>query len=651
MEEMENAGGKRVLPGKKLPLGAKIGLIAVAALLALAVGGYLGLCGYVSGSGKILPNTKAEGVSLGGLSRAGAEELVAGASRYGGQTLVFDTPNGEARVPGSVVAVDAAAAADAAYRLGRENGFLGGGWAYLTAFFGGSYVEVPVRFSPEGERQVDDIVAGIEDHLTQRMEETAYRVDGETLRLVKGVSGMSIDGESLKAAILQGFREGKGASGESAFRVEAQITPPPEPDFDAIYAEVRVEKADAYLDKDTKEIVPSVTGVSFDIATAQALLERTGEGAVCRVPLTKTEPDMTTEKLEANLFKDLLAGTKTHAAGPSARWHNIKLACSFINDTILLPGEEFSYNAACEPYTTSNGYKNAGTYQNGKSVDATAGGICQLSSTLYWATLEANLETVERRQHGMNGGYMPIVGTDATVFSGAPDFKFKNNTEYPVKLEAYMDNNANVYVNIYGTSNGLHGEPFNKVLSSKAAQTVYKPNEAVPQGSEPQKDPEQYALSGVTVEVYLRVVNEAGETVETRFLHKDSYAKRDAVYYYNPADAALWGIDPATGLKTLAPVTPTPSPDPNASPDPNVSPDPNASPDPGVSPDPDASPSPDPGPETPAPSPDPSEAPVETPPPGIPLETPGPSPTPPVEPDSGAADAQPPADPAAEPAA
>ncbi len=606
MGDMEHKTGKRVLPSKGPSLGGKIGIAVVATLLALVIGGYFGLCAYVGSSSVILPNTTAAGVPLGGLSRDQARAKLSRetAARFAKQSISFSYPGGTAEVNGSSVEIDAEAVTQAAYRLGRENGFLGGGAAYLVAVFGGTDVEAPVRFSQAGEQGVDDMVANIEDHLTQGVEQTTYKLEENTLTLVKGVSGMSVDIQRIKTDILQAVAS--GGEGGPSFAIEPQITAPDEPDFNAIYQEIYTVEADAYLDKVTKEIVPSVTGISFDIATAQALLERTDEGAVCRVPLNKTEPDMTTEKLTENLFKDVLGSTRTKAAGPSQRWHNIKLAAGFINDTILLPGEVFSYNAACEPYTKEHGYQNAGTYQNGKSVDATAGGICQLSSTLYWATLEANLETVERSKHAFNTGYLPIVGTDATVFSGSPDFKFKNDTEYPIKITAYMDENHYVHVTISGTSNGIHGEPFNKTISTKPAGIKYVPKASVPQGSKPQKDPEQYAISGITVEVYLRLVDADGNTVETKFLHKNTYAMRDAVYFYNPADAALWGID-AEGRQTLTPLPPTPTPTP--SPDPTV--------DPGATEQPTTSPTPTPSTGT---EPGVSPSPSETPPPGIPID-------------------------------
>jgi len=605
MDEMDHREGKRVMPSKRLPLGAKIGIIAAAAVLALSAGGYIGLCAYVSGGGTVLPNTTAAGVELGGLTEAQAEEKLdkETAELLASQSVSFSYPGGTANVMGTGVEVDANSVARAAYNHGREHGFLGGGAAYLGAFFHGVEIDAPIRFSKSGEQDVDEMLASIEDHLTQKVEQTTYKVEENALVLVKGVSGMSIEGQNIKADLLESFQTW-GQKGQPV-TVEPQITTPDEPDFDTIYKQVHTVEADAYFDKTTKEVVPSVTGVSFDIATAQALLERTDEGAVCTVPLVKTEPAMTTEKLQENLFKDVLARTSTYASGPASRRENIRLACSFVNDTILLPGEVFSYTDLCGPYTAER-YGKAGAYVNGKTVDTTAGGICQLSSTLYWATLVANLETVERAQHRYNTGYLPIVGTDATVYADSPDFKFKNNTEYPIQIECYLDKNNNTRVIIKGTSNGIHGEPFNKLISTEEAKELYEPNaEKVAQGAAPQRDPERTPYNGQTVEVYLRLVDENGNTVETKFLHKDKYHSRNGVYFYNPADAALWGIDTTTGLRTLTPVTPSPSSTPSTEPTEVPAVDPN----PGTVVDP--SPSTDPAVTT---------APVETPPPGIPAE-------------------------------
>ena len=113
-----------------------------------------------------------------------------------------------------------------------------------------------------------------------------------------------------------------------------------------------------------------------------------------------------------------------------------------------MPGETFSYNRTVGQRTVGAGFKEAGAYVNGQVTTAIGGGICQVSSTLYNAVLRANLEVTARTNHMFPVGYVPI-GTDATVSWGSPDFKFKNNRNYPVKIVA-TTGGKNVYIKIFG---------------------------------------------------------------------------------------------------------------------------------------------------------------------------------------------------------
>ena len=85
--------------------------------------------------------------------------------------------------------------------------------------------------------------------------------------------------------------------------------------------------------------------------------------------------------------------------------------------------------------TADRGFKSAGAYSNGQLVDEVGGGVCQPSSTLYMAVLRADLEVTERHNHSFTVSYTPL-GQDATVSWGGPDFRFKNNTQYPIKILA-----------------------------------------------------------------------------------------------------------------------------------------------------------------------------------------------------------------------
>ena len=131
---------------------------------------------------------------------------------------------------------------------------------------------------------------------------------------------------------------------------------------------------------------------------------------------------------------------KTYFVNAGNRGHNINLAASRLYGIVVMPGETFSYLKYVGPYGSSNGYLPAPVYLNSEVKTENGGGVCQLASTLYNATLRAGLETVSRRGHTFAPNYVPR-GLDATVYSTTTDFKVKNNYEYPVYIVAHVDGN------------------------------------------------------------------------------------------------------------------------------------------------------------------------------------------------------------------
>lgn len=621
---MERQQGKRTAPSsergkrqeKDARKGGKAPIIAAVVLIAAAAG-YGGFSYAVSSSGKLLPNTTISGVDVGGLTQNEAAQklerelpgklaqLSAGFT-CGGQTFT---------VTGAEVSADADAALKDAAGHGAKG--IGAGVRYLAALFGqGTDGDAAISFP-----QTPAAVTEAEAHITDPMVETTWSVEGSTLKLTKGTTGQAIDVAALEDALIGEFDEmlRKGETSAASFDVPVITEAPPDPDYDAMYQQVHTEPADAYLDKKTKQVVSSVTGVSFDPADAKAALAQTAEGEACSLSLSLTEPEITTAKLNANLFKDVLGQSSTKTAGGSSRWHNVGLACERVNGTILLPGETFSYNATVGPYSQAGGFQKAGAYVSGTTQDTWAGGVCQLSSTIYYTTLKADLKTVERTKHKYDVGYMPS-GMDATVYGDSLDFKFQNDTDYPVKIAASLTQSGGkrwCNVTIYGTNTtGIHGEPYSVVVGTTAPKTVYEPNSSVPQGSKPQKDSTRTAYTGKVVEVHQRLVDASGKTVSDTVIHTDKFSARNAVYFYNPADAGRLGIDTSTGLMTKTPTAATPSPaasasaQPTATPAPSTHPaaDPTAAPTHTPAPTPTAAPAPTPT-ATPAPAPAASTAP------------------------------------------
>ncbi len=130
---------------------------------------------------------------------------------------------------------------------------------------------------------------------------------------------------------------------------------------------------------------------------------------------------------------------------------NLKLAVAACDQVELQPGEIFSYNDTLGPRTAERGYKDATVIVNGKHALGIGGGICQISTTLFMACLESDLSIIERHNHAARIDYAED-GLDAAVVWGSQDFKFQNNTEYPIKLTAsYDEKEEAVTVEIYGT--------------------------------------------------------------------------------------------------------------------------------------------------------------------------------------------------------
>lgn len=121
------------------------------------------------------------------------------------------------------------------------------------------------------------------------------------------------------------------------------------------------------------------------------------------------------------------------------RMHNLKLACSKLNNHIISKGTEFSFNSTLGPMGKDAGYKKAtGFDSNGKKIKVYAGGMCQLSSTVYNCALISKLEITERHPHSRRVNYVPK-DKDATIYYDTLDLKFINNTENDIKITANSD--------------------------------------------------------------------------------------------------------------------------------------------------------------------------------------------------------------------
>ena len=165
------------------------------------------------------------------------------------------------------------------------------------------------------------------------------------------------------------------------------------------------------------------------------------------------EPDVKAEDLKQ--VKDVLGTFSTSFSARSNRGKNISLAATFINGTVLMPGEEMSASNAMGSRTKENGYLEAGAYLNGETVQSVGGGICQVSTTLYNAAILAELEITERWAHSMTVDYVKP-SMDAAVAEGYKDLKLKNNTDAPIYIEGYTSG-GKITFTIYGKNTNEEG--------------------------------------------------------------------------------------------------------------------------------------------------------------------------------------------------
>ena len=337
-------------------------------------------------------------------------------------------------------------AVEAALRYGHDSNWYENLFRYLLNYIGP--VDVDLAERPLNEDYIRQCMEKGAAKLEEVTADEGYTVDEKEklLRLRKGAGQIRLDEDALYERITQAL---KADSREMEFtQLTGTITMP---DFQKIHDELAVEPADAYFNEDFS-IVPEVNGCWFEVAEAEDLWKAAQPGDVVEVPLDLTYPENTEESLSAMLYRDKLGSQTTYYTWSNDnRISNINLVAEKLNGHIMLPGEVFSYNEFVGQRTKEAGFLEAGAYDNGEVVQEVGGGICQVSSTLYCATMYAQLETVERTNHYFKVDYLDY-GLDATVSWPKPDFKFKNCRDYPIKIVAYCDNEEKALtIEIWGT--------------------------------------------------------------------------------------------------------------------------------------------------------------------------------------------------------
>lgn len=410
------------------------------------------------------------------------------------------------------------------------------------------------------EARIRGYISELCAHYSSPLQQSSYQIEGDApqqiLKITLGKPEYGLDQEQLYLDVLAAFAEGK-----SAYEGQFTLMEPTPIDLDTIYTTHTKAPVDAYYNVQTHQIAGGEEGYSFDLDGAKKALAAAEYGETIEIPFTAAAPAVTREAAEESLFQDTLGTFTAKSSSQSNRDNNLALACKAINGLILYPGDKFSYNETLGERTAEKGYKPAGTYVGNQTVNTYGGGICQVSSSLYYCVLLAELKVNERTNHGFLPSYMPR-GLDATVNWGTLDFKFENDSDYPIRIEATAKGGTTT-ITLKGTETRTYRVELKaNVLSKTSYETEYQVME--PNNKKGYKDGDVIVspYSGYYVESYMYKYDlQTGELISKDYIDDSRYRVRNKVV------CKIEGGTTTPGSGTTTPDGGTTTPDGGTTPD------------------------------------------------------------------------------------
>ena len=505
--------GKKKMPPKTGGFWKKLGIgTAIAAAVALACA--LGIPAVTRimdpYNGLIVSDVSVGGVEIGGLTKGEAKKALQAAFgeqfsqrtmeinfseagtvleklniRYPANSLLISPEESHAKL-------DAAAAVKAAYALGRTD-------------LDGSRTMSLLPYLGLDEAAIRSVADSYAQQLAQLYQDSSYTVQGtapdvtnynestpcQTVTLFRGYPGIEIDADALYNEILEGYNTGSFAV---SYQGTVSAKKPVSPDLDGLWEQTRLAPEDPSVDLTSYQVIPGVHGYEFDLAEARQQFQNLAYGESTLISLHYTDPEIADEDA---YFQDILGHCETPHGDNENRNGNLRKACGMLDGLVLQPGQELSYNEALGPRTKELGWLPAPAYSGTKLVDSPGGGICQVSSTLYLASVYSELTIVERRNHGYPVSYIPL-GMDATVSWGFADLKIRNDSPMPVKIQA-EESDGYVRISILGTETRDYDVEMSYTVGGRYVRT-YMSKIDKETGEVISKEP--YALSGYMDDIY-----------------------------------------------------------------------------------------------------------------------------------------------------
>ena len=546
----KNQGGARLKKGGKGPL------VVLGVIVGVLVLAYAGLCAYAGSLDTFYPNYHINGIAVGGMTVEQASQALAAELPEQVMTLhCGDDPVKLGWPSDSLPPVTlgelgyteerCGAIAQRLFDQQKSCGFFSQGSRFLSALF--SSTGETVSDEDMDASVFQEQVTRLARELALEPQDTTYSIGENSISITKAVNGRSVKEDALAEALIHAIRT-YGTQGELIAYISFAHFNPWNLTAQAIHDEVAAEMKNAGYDPETKSITPERLGAEFDVDAAQKALDAAAPGETVEIPATIEYPRVTAEQLKGVLFRDVLGEARTKVGGTAARISNVKLSASSINGYVMNTGDVFSYNGVVGKRTAANGYQPAPAYVKGETVDEIGGGICQTSSTLYLACLRGNLEITERHAHRYIPAYI-AAGMDATVSWGGPDYKFTNNTDYPIRIVTEYKGDY-VTVKLLGTNvTGITAKMTNEKLSTTDFEVVYEDDPTLAPGTEQVKTT---PYTGSKWKTYRHLYDADGKLISSSYEATSDYKARNKVILKGPAAAA--STDPT--VPAVSPGTP-----------------------------------------------------------------------------------------------
>ncbi|MEK7112442.1 MAG: VanW family protein, partial [Patescibacteria group bacterium] len=534
---------KKLKPLKRFWLGIGV-LVTLLLVLLLAYNLYF--------FGRIFPNTYVAGINVSSLPPQEASLLLEGTVKTPEKIILIDGGEpSEISTQEINLSYDFSASAMAAFERTRTGNILYDFTKRTEALFGKTNLGLRLTLDEEKLEEILSVIAG---EITEEPVYPAVSLAGKEVLVEKGKAGTDLDLKALRAQIGEalslassepisiplkkidptlteeeaaafGLRAEKLIDKTLTLKFEFQTFTYKGNDLLSLLdakKEFNKEELDKLIGEIAKEVnrdpqdsvfifeeglvkefAPSKDGITLNseeligsITENLRTLETTEEKQLSiDIPVARNAPKIQTEDVNNLGIKELIGrGSSRFAHSIANRIYNISLASSRIKGVLVAPGEVFSFNDALGDVSLFTGYREAYIIKDGKTILGDGGGVCQVSTTLFRAALNAGLPIVERRAHAYRVAYYEQdspPGFDATVYAPTTDLKFKNDTPGHILIQSAVDTKrATLVFEIYGTSDGRVAKTSKPIVTDVVPppEDLYQDDPTLPAGTIKQVD-------------------------------------------------------------------------------------------------------------------------------------------------------------------